>query len=164
MRKLSIIVCTVLAGMLFAGADARALQAGGGVNPGDAKQLYDYNLSMDKILKTSAATRALEELGKQHPEVNGMQDANSIDDTVQKLEKYPEAVAAIRSSGLTPHEYVVCLMTLIQASMAVGFKKSGTYKDYPPQMLKVVSKTNLDFTEQHWDEIQKLTQSLNNDQ
>ena len=164
MRKLSIIVSGVLAGMLFAGVNARALQASLGMNPGDAKELYDNALSMDKIQKTSAATRALEELGKQHPELNGTQDANSIGDAVQKLEKYPEAVAAIHRSGLTPHEYVVCLMTLIQASIAVGFKKSGTYKEYPPQILKLVSKANLDFTERHWDEIQKLTQSQSSDQ
>jgi hypothetical protein len=43
--------------------------------------------------------------------------------------------------------------------MVVGFKKSGTYKEYPPEMLKLVSKQNLAFAEEHWDEIQKLTNS-----
>lgn len=163
MRKLPLFVCTVLAGMLLAGWDARALQIGGGMSASDTSQLYNYSLSMEKIQKTAEATSALTKLGKEHPELNDSQDTKSIDETVQKLEKYPQAVAAIRSSGLTPHEYVVCLMTMIQATMAVGLKKSGTYKDYPPAMLKVVSKANLDYTEQHWDEIQKMIQSASSD-
>lgn len=164
MRKQSMIVHMVLAGMLFAGMDARALQTGLDVSAADARELYNYTLTLDKIQKTAAATEKLTVLAKQHPEVNAMQDAKSIDDSVQKINKFPDAVAVIRQSGLTPHEYVVCIMTLIQASMAVGFKKSGTYKDYPPEILKQVSKPNLDFTEQHWDDIQKLTQSMNSDQ
>jgi hypothetical protein len=48
--------------------------------------------------------------------------------------------------------------------MAVGFKKSGTYKEYPPDILKLVSKANLDFVEQHWDEVQKLTSSRSSEE
>jgi hypothetical protein len=51
----------------------------------------------------------------------------------------------------------------VQAAMAVGFKKNGTYKEYPPKMLALVSKANLDFTEQHWDEIQKMAQMGSDD-
>lgn len=164
MKRLSVIVCVFLAGVLIAVTPVRAFQPGSGVSDADARELYNYTLTMDKIQKTAAATQKLTVLAKQHPEVNGAQNAKSIDDSVQMLNKYPDAVAAIRQSGLTPHEYVVCIMTLIQASMAVGFKKSGTYKDYPPEMLKQISKSNLDFTEQHWDDIQKLSQSMNSEQ
>ena len=52
---------------------------------------------------------------------------------------------------------------MLQATMAVGFKKSGTYKEYPPDMLKQVSKANLDFVEQHWDAIQKMTATPSGD-
>ena len=119
---------------------------------------------MDKIQRASAATRSLEELGKKHPELNQSQESSSIDGTVQNISKYPEAVAAIRSNGMSPREYVVCFMTLVQTSMAVGLKKSGTFKEYPPKLLAEINKSNLDFTEQHWDEIQKITNSLNSEQ
>jgi hypothetical protein len=66
-------------------------------------------------------------------------------------------MAVLAKNGITPREYAVGIMTLVQAGMAVGMKKSGTYKEYPPQMLKLVSKPNLDFVEQHWDVIQKMT-------
>jgi hypothetical protein len=41
--------------------------------------------------------------------------------------------------------------------MAVGFKKGGAYKEYPPEALQLVSRQNLDFVDQHFDEIKKLT-------
>jgi hypothetical protein len=48
-------------------------------------------------------------------------------------------------------------MTVMQTSITVGFKKSGAFREYPPQLLQQVSPAKLDFTEQHWDEIRKLT-------
>ena len=158
MRKQLAIACTVLAGALFTTVDARS-QMNSKVSPADAKELYNYTLTMDKVQKTAGATKALEELGKHHPEMNDAHQSGSIDGTVQLIQRYPEAVAAITQAGLTPHEYVVCLMTVMQAAIAVGMKKSGAVADYPPQLLQQVSRANLDFTEQHWNEIQKLTQS-----
>jgi hypothetical protein len=105
----------------------------------------------------SAATQALNELGKHRPEMNSVRDAKSIDEMVKNLQRYPEAVAEITRGGLTPREYVVCLMTVMQSSIAVGLKKSGTYNQYPPELLQQVSPANLQFTEQHWDQIRSLT-------
>ena len=121
------------------------------------KELYNYVLSMDKIQKIASATQALQVVAKQHPELNEGGSAKSLDQTVQRFEQYPDAVAILSKNGLTPRKYTVGFMTMLQATMAVGFKKSGTYKEYPPDMLKQVSKANLDFVEQHWDAIQKMT-------
>lgn len=162
MRKLFAIASCVVIGLLFTAADARP-QVNSHMSPSDTKELYNYTLTMDKVQKTAAATAALEELGKRHPEMNDARNSSTIDGTVQLIDKYPEAVAAISKAGLTPHEYVVCLMTVMQASIAVGLKKSGAVADYPPQLLQQVSRANLDFTEQHWGEIQKLTQSKDSD-
>ena len=155
-------VAAVLALVFFATAPrSRALQAGSGVSAADAKETYNYALTIDKVQKMSAATHALMELGKHRPEMNDVRDARSIDAMVQNIQRYPEAVAAIRSNGMTPREYVVCLMTVMQASMAVGFRKSGAYKEYPPELLQQVSRSNLQFTEQHWDQIRSLTPGNN---
>jgi hypothetical protein len=162
MRKRIAIACTLLTALLFA-SEGRALQVGAGISPDDAKQLYNYTLTMDKIQKVATATAALEELGKHHPEMDNAMQSHSIDGTVQTIQHYPEAVAAITRTGLAPHEYVVCLMTVMQAALAVGLKKSGAFTEYPPKLLEVVSRANLDFTEQHWVEIQKLTQNGDSD-
>ena len=163
LRKLSVITCIIVAGMALTATVARAVQGGSDISQADAKQLYNYTLTMDKIQKTAAATKTLQELGKQHPELEKAGDAKSIDGTVQLIQRYPEAVAAITQAGLAPREYVMCLLTTMQAAMAVGFKKSGTVKEYPPKLLEQVSKANLDFVEQHWDEIQKMTASASSE-
>lgn len=126
----------------------------------DQKELYNYVLTMDKVKKLAGATNAMQSYAKQHPELNDKDmggDAKNLDQMVQKMQKYPPILTILKQNGLTPREYAVGFFTLMQASMAVGFKKSGTYKDYPPKMLQLVSKANLDFVEQHFDEIQKLT-------
>jgi hypothetical protein len=129
----------------------------------DQKELYNYVLTMDKIQKLDAATKGLEDLSKKHPEVKDESDAKSLNDMAQKFQKYPDAMAVLAKNSITPREYAVGLMTLMQAGMAVGMKKSGTYKEYPPELLKVVSKPNLEFVEQHWDVIQKMNQRASDD-
>jgi hypothetical protein len=156
MRKHALIACAIRAALLFPCTAAHALQFDTGLSASDAKEIYNYTLSMDKIQKVAAASSSLQELGKHHPEMDNVQQSRSIDGMVENIKRYPEAVAAINRAGLTPREYVVCLMTVMQTSIAVGFKKSGTFKEYPPKLLQQVSRANLDFTEQHWDEIRKL--------
>lgn len=153
MRQTALICIAVAAAVGIAEAQARKTESP------DQKELYNYVLTMDKIQKASNATKDLQEYAKKHPELGqGMDgDAKNLNDMVARLQKYPEAVAILNKDGISPREYAVCFMTLMQASMAVGFKKSGTYKDYPPKMLEVVSKPNLDFVDQHWDQIRKMT-------
>jgi hypothetical protein len=128
----------------------------------DQKELFAYALTMDKIQKMANATTALMAEGKRHPEMNNdsNSDSKNLDEMVKKLQKYPEVVSILSKNGLTPREYAVGFFTLLQASIAVGSKKSGMYKEYPPKMLQVVSKANLDFMDQHFDEIQKITAAM----
>ena len=127
-------------------------------NDPDQKELHDYVLTMDKVQKAGNATKAMQEVAKKHPEMekDNDGDAKNLDEMVAKIQKYPEVTSLLRQNGLTAREYAVCTFTLMQAAMAVGFKKAGTYKEYPPKMLAVVSKQNLDFVEQHFDEIKKM--------
>lgn len=127
----------------------------------DQKELYNYALTMDKIQKLGNAIRGLNDLSKQHPELNSDSSSDkTIDQVVQKIQKYPEAIVVLSKSSLTPREFAVGSMTLIQAALAVGFKKAGTYKEYPPEMLKLVSPANLAFVEQHYDDIGKVIPEL----
>jgi len=132
---------------------------GRSANDPDQKELYGYVLTMDKVKKLGAATHEMQDAAKKHPDLdrgNGG-DAKDLKDMVAKLQKYPEVVSILSRNGLSAREYAIGFFTLLQASMAVGFKKSGTYKEYPPQMLQLVSRQNLDFVDQHFDEIKKLT-------
>jgi hypothetical protein len=128
-------------------------------NDPDQKELYKYVLTMDKIKKLGSVTHDMQEAAKKHPELNsagGDGDSKDLNDMVSKLQKYPEVVSILSRNGVTPREYAVGFFTLLQASMAVGFKKGGAYKEYPPEMLQLVSRQNLDFVDQHFDEIRKL--------
>jgi hypothetical protein len=129
----------------------------------DQKEIYNYTLNMDKIQRFGKVMAALQDLEKKHPEAKDDSNGKTLDDIAQKFQKYPDAIAVLSKNGFTPREFAVCTMSLIQTGMAVGFKKNGTYKEYPPEMLKLISKANLDFAEQHWDEIQKVTGSGNSD-
>ncbi len=131
---------------------------GRNANDPDQKELYGYVLTMDKVKKIGAATHEMQDAAKKHPELdrNGG-DAKDLNEMVAKLQKFPEVTSILSRNGLSPREYAVGFFTLLQASMAVGMKKSGAYKEYPPKMLQLVSKQNLDFVDQHFDEIKKLT-------
>jgi hypothetical protein len=127
----------------------------------DQKELYAYALSMGKVQKLAAATTMLAEEAKKHPELQSeSSDSKNLNEMEAKLKQFPVVVSILGKNGLTPREYAVGFFTLMQASMAVGFKKSGAYKEYPPKMLQLVSRQNLDFVEQHFDEIQKATASV----
>jgi hypothetical protein len=155
--KTHLLFAIALAGLLSAVAVAQP-KARANDDDLDQKEVHDYVLSMDKIHKLGGASKALMEESKRHPELDGeSSDSKNLDEMVKKIQKYPEAVSILSKNGLSPREYAVGFFTLIQASIAVGAKKSGAYKEYPPKMLQLVSKQNLDLVEQHFDEIQKLT-------
>src|ERR1051326_7282539 len=161
MLKRYVLGALIAAGLLSGIAAAQTRSRG--TDDGGQKQLYNYVLTMDKIQRISAATKALESLARQHPELNDVNSAKTLDATVQNFQKYPDAVAVVKKFGMEPREYIVGVMTVMQAGMAVGFKKSGTYKEYPPDILKLVSKQNLDFVEQHWDAVEKMTKAHSDD-
>lgn len=122
------------------------------------KELLNYVLTMDKIQKIGKATQQMQDVAKKHPELaQSGGDAKGLGDMAAKLQKIPEAAAILKNNGLAAREYVTGFFTLMQASTAVGLKKSGVLKTYDSDTLQVVSKTNLDFVDQHWDEIRKLS-------
>ena len=157
-RFLSVLLTGVL---VAAGAMAQGKRRG--ADDADQKELYDYVLTMDKLQRFAGVEKSLEDLAKQHSDVKDESNAKTLDEVAQKLQKYPDAVALLKKAGFTPRDYALCAMSILQTGMAVGMKKAGTYKEYPPDMLKLVSKANLDFVEQHWDLIQKITNSQSSD-
>jgi len=146
----SMVVPVAMLSVAAAAAQSRKAQ-----DSPDQKEFYNYVLTMDKVQNLRNATKDLMEVAARHPDMESGSSDYNLDQITQQMQKYPEAVAILKKNGLTPREYVVGTKTLIQASMAVGLKKDGTYKEYPPELLKVVSPANLAFVEKHFDEIHK---------
>jgi hypothetical protein len=161
-RRMPAIAALILASSVMVQA---APQAGtSGASAADQKELFNYTLTMDKIHKLGDAMKDMEALQKSNPEldksISSDDSEGSLDQLAAKIQKYPPVVAVLKKDGLTPREYIVVTMTLIQASLAVGLKKAGTYKDYPPKMLELVSQANLTFLEKNWDDVQKTVPAL----
>jgi hypothetical protein len=130
-------------------------------NTADMREFHDYVLTMDKIRKLAAVEKDLDALQKNDPQLRQQMEADTssagdLNHAAQNFSKYPQAMAVLKKDGLTPREYIVGTICFIQAVTAVGFKKNGTYKDYPPQVLQVVTPVNLAFLEQHWDDVAKI--------
>ncbi len=147
----SMVVPVAMLSVAAAAAQSRKAQD----NP-DQKEFYNYVLTMDKVQKLGTATKDLMQLQARYPEMQSGSSDYNLDQITQQIQKHPDAVAILKKNGLTPREWVVGTRTLVQASMAVGLKKSGTYKEYPPEMLKDVSPANLAFVEKHFDEVHKV--------
>ena len=148
---------------MWLAAGAAAAQATNAQRDDDADLRELFQLHADdgkRFKKLVNAQKDLDALQKSNPELaknlNG-EDASKedLDALTQAIAKYPLVVALLKKDGLAPRVYVVSSITLIQAGTAVGLKKAGSYKEYPPQLLKLVSQANLAFVEQHWDEIAK---------
>jgi hypothetical protein len=131
-------------------------------NP-DQMERFEYVLTMNKVRKLDAVKKSLDELSRKHPDVNETNE-KTMDDMARKFEKYPDVMAVLARTGVTPREYAVGLLTLMQAGLAVSLKKSGGSHEYPPEILKLVSKANLEFIEQNWDTIQKMAARPSRDQ
>jgi hypothetical protein len=153
---------SVVVGLLLpAAAAAQGKAAPKSGADADQQELFKYVLTMDKIQKIGVSMHALTELAKQHPEIkDDTSSGDSLDEMAKKFQKYPDAIAVLTKNGLTPREFAVGTLTLMQAGMAVGMKKGGMYKESPPEMLQVVSGPNLSFVEQHFDEILKVIPEL----
>jgi len=147
----SMVVPVAMLSVAAAAAQSRKAQ-----DSPDQKESYNYVLTMDKVQKLGNATKDLMQLQARYPEMQSGSSDYNLDQITQQIQKHPDAVAILKKNGLTPREWVVGTRTLIQASMVVGFKKDGTYKEYPPEMLKDVSPANLAFVEKHFDEIHKV--------
>ena len=126
-------------------------------NDPNMKEIFNYTLTMDKIHKLTAVENDMAVYEKGHSELQKEMDADNSDGNLeqlaQKIQKYPAVAGILKKDGVTPREYIVGTLAVVQAGMAVSFKKSGVYKDYPPKILTAINPANLALVEKNWDEI-----------
>jgi hypothetical protein len=151
--------CLLLATAVVAGRVVVAQNDSDGYTPSaaDIQEIHSCVLTMDKVERMVAASQELLKIKDREAVAANINAPKSLDAKVQGFEKYAEAVAAVKQHGFTPREYLDCLMTTMQAEQYVADNKQRHVTSYPPEELQVISKANLDFTEQHWAEIEKLT-------
>jgi hypothetical protein len=152
----------VVFGLLVAGQPANSSMAALRRQVGPSyKEIHDYVLTVEGVRKLTAAKRAIDALPREQ-RGPGAQRAENIDAVVQAIQKSPQVLAAVQSSGLTPREYFVGFFALAQAYQLSGAKKVGSANPGAAIMLdalrkrNTVSPANEAFVEQHWDEITKL--------
>ena len=158
-----IVACAGAAVLLLVVAGVAAPQAGQRGNPpddADSKEYRGYRLTMDNVNKFVAASKALVKLSHDNPELEkemeSQSDARTIEDAVKTTEKYPAVTAAIKGAGLTTRDFVVMTGTLMGAEMAVGMKKQGQIKQYPPS----VSPENAAFVEENWEKLNAMMKAV----
>ena len=126
----------------------------------DVAEILNYHLTMPKVDRFIAATTALKKMVDSNPELKKQINSGSDDDAslTQKAAEwdlhFPEATAAVKSSGFSTREYMVISIALLNDVLIVGMKKQGTIKEYPPN---AISSENAAFVEANYD---KLAQAL----
>ena len=127
-------------------------------NDPDLKEMRDYKLSMDVIQRYVVAVKkaGTDAAAKSCFEKNSPGDAPSLDAGEKLIAACPAAVADLKSAGLKPREFLIITASLIGDVMAVGMKKNGTIKEYPPS----ISPENVAFIEQNYDKLQAMLAPL----
>jgi len=125
----------------------------------EKKDVKNFVLTADKLDKYEAAVKAINKVQKDNPAIKKQMDDEdsqnpsiTIAGSVALIEKYPPIANAIKTAGLTPHDFVVMTYTLINSAAAVQMKKMGTIKEYPDTVLS----ENISFVDKNYDRIKKI--------
>lgn len=87
---------------------------------------------------------------------DGPSGAQSLDDLAARIDRIPQAAAAVRSAGLTTREFATITATLLQAFMAHAFTKDRAVADLP----KDINPANVQFIRDNEAEIGRLMADL----
>ncbi len=133
--------------------------------------LSEYRLSMDKIdryiavqrnlaQKAAAMSPAERDAMKEKYGDRGDSNAN-LDDIARNIEEVPEMNAAVREAGLSPREFALITMSMMQSAMAASVLQMRPNDD--PDSLAREMKANIDnirFYREHEAEIARKTSEL----
>jgi hypothetical protein len=126
----------------------------------DEQEATNFRLTTDNFNKFTASSSALMKVTHDDPKLREKvaeeQNGKTIAQAVAAMDKYPSVVAAIRSGGLSVHDYIVMTSTVVSTVMVVGMKKQGTIKEIP----SMVSADNAAFVDQNYDKISALLKKM----
>lgn len=149
-RRLS---SALLAPLFLAAAFAATAQP-----KGDAAEVSAYRLNEDALLRYHAATKRLVALpgACERVDVDDEDDeAKSLDDMVAELEALPGAKAAVESAGMSPREYFLFSIALMQSGMGAWALDQGG------KLPAGVAQANVDFFNENKDRLEALFEDTN---
>lgn len=93
----------------------------------DAQEVQAYVLTDAGLAKYTQATRAMAALaGDQTGACEDHDDAQSISQAAARFDRFPAAKSAILATGMTPREYVVFSLAVLQTGLAAwGADQAG---------------------------------------
>jgi hypothetical protein len=120
--------------------------------PVTEEEARGYRLSMDRIRQLVRAGEELATLQARRPEMRdsmavGSPDPNAI---LERLSNVAPAREAIARAGLTPREYTLATIALMQAGMVSEMRRRGMS---PPIE---VNEDNVRLVAENWEEIQRM--------
>lgn len=88
----------------------------------DEREIAAYTLDMKTVRALFAANSALAKLetGEEDEEDEDDEDMATIDDIVDRIESDPDAKRAVAAAGLSPREYAVATLAMVQAGLVVA--------------------------------------------
>ena len=120
----------------------------------------------DKENRTEAEDRRVDALEKQIDDAekefealappDDSDNSQTIADAARKIASMPHMADALKSAGLSAHEFATFETAMMQAGFAAGFKKAGMLKELPPG----VSPENVQFVLDHEAELQQIQKDL----
>ncbi len=156
---------------LFPNAASASASSGGTNADAELADIQSYKLSMDKIDKMLAAQRILAAKAKamtpaerEAMRARGDTDSDpnqSLDDMTRRIDSEPMVRDAIREAGLSPREYVLITMSMMQTGMADAVLKMRP-KDNQDSLIREMkaNPANVEFYREHQAEITAKTKAL----
>src|ERR1700682_516686 len=158
-----VIGCAALALVLSMPAPAKS-PSRAKVPSSDEKEIQSFVLTTGFLDKMVAIQESATRLEETHPELKKQaeasqhrgEDDNSLYGMVKRIESVPQSVKIIKAQGLTPRQYMVGTMALVQVSFYWAFKKQTPDLKAPEGM----NMPNVAFIETHQAELEKFQQRM----
>jgi hypothetical protein len=169
-NRRTVLVSAIVLGIAFAGSGSAAdkpatlrLAAAPSSTKADPdmKEIANYKLTMDGVRKFAQANHTMEQLKKDHPELDKEdddsddKDSQSLDAMEAKLNSVAPARNAIEKAGLSVREYVVMTFALLQSGIAQYAIDQGAD---PAKVARDagINPSNVTFYKEHKAEIEAL--------
>ncbi|MEO6802298.1 MAG: hypothetical protein ABI197_03525 [Granulicella sp.] len=96
----------------------------------DLDELSHYTLTMDKVTRVQQTFPDIKALIRSNPGVatalaTDSGKTHTIAEVERRITAYPQLVAIFTQHGLTPHEFIVVELTLVQSAFAFAAQQAG---------------------------------------
>jgi hypothetical protein len=118
------------------------------------EEVRAHRLDMDEIRRWSAANIDLSRMARADPELARLmqEEVGPRETPMDRIERHPGAVEALRNQGFSPRHFVVTSVALMQAMMVAGAMDQHAEMEVPPE----VNESNVRLVRENQAEIEEL--------